>query len=148
MSRVDFYIVDSEREAACEAVVCRLADKAWSRGMRLYIRTRDASQAHRLDRLLWTYREDSFLPHSLLADADGDPIVLGTADQPPPADYPMLINLAETADPAATGFERVAEVSCRDPELLRAARQRFRWYRDQGLDPANHTVRPPAGARG
>lgn len=143
MQRVDFYIVESEAPNTCEAVVCQLAEKAWGSGLRLYIRTADAAQAARLDTLLWTYRQDSFLPHGMAGDDDGEPILLGAADAPPPGGRDMLINLAPAVAPDIHAYSRVAEVACRQPELLAAARERFRWYRGQGIDPDNHVIPPP-----
>ncbi|MEX0872534.1 MAG: DNA polymerase III subunit chi, partial [Aquisalimonadaceae bacterium] len=129
MERVDFYIVESEAPADCDAVVCRLAEKAWDSGLRLHIRTTDAAQAARMDKMLWIYRQDSFLPHGLLDDNSDDPIVLGAADQYAPTGYDMLINLAPDVSARLDAYQRVAEVACREPVQLKAARSRFKWYR-------------------
>lgn len=143
MQRVDFYIVESEAAEACEAVTCHLAEKAWNGNLRLLIRTADAAQAARLDRALWTYRQDSFLPHGLLSDQSEEPIVLGVMDEIAPPGYHMLINLAPAVANNLEAYDRVAEVACRESALLKAARNRFRWYRAQGMEPNNHVISPP-----
>lgn len=143
MQRVDFYIVESEAADACEAVACQLAEKAWNGNLRLIIRTADAAQAARLDRALWTYRQDSFLPHGLQADNAEEPIVLVSMDETAQAGYDMLINLAPAVAQNLAAYQRIAEVACREPELLEAARSRFRWYRSQGMAPNNHVIPPP-----
>lgn len=140
MEQVDFYIVESEAVEALELVACQLAEKAWTGGFRLFIRTADADQAARMDKALWTFRQGSFLPHAMAGDDADEPILLGTPETPPPAACDMLINLAPTPAEDAIDFRRVAEVACRRSDLLKAARERFRWYRDQGFSPANHTI--------
>lgn len=143
MERVDFYIVESESPDTCEAVACQLAEKAWHSGIRVFLRTRDSAQCERMDKALWTYRQDSFLPHGTLAETTADPILLGAADQAPPDQRPMLINLAPGVAQNAESYQRIAEVACRDPAQLSAARSRFRWYRDRGITPDNHAIPTP-----
>jgi len=152
--RIDFYIVQGDTPEACDRVVCQLADKAWSSGVRLFIRATDRQQATRLDELLWTFRQSSFLPHALLdaqgpEEAAGEPILLGQADAMAPDQRGMLINLAprQANDLQADlqSFPRIAEVACRRPDLLEAARERFRHYRDQGRKPKTHNVAAAPG---
>ncbi len=141
MQRIDFYIVDSQSVRTCEALACQLTDKAHARGHRLFIRTLDQAQAERLDQLLWTFRQDSFLPHSLLREADSEPILLGTEQDDAPSGPDLLINLAPSLMSDLRPFRRIAEVACQEPEMLQAARNRFRWYREHGMDPHNHSIR-------
>ena len=60
MTRVDFYIVEKAREDRL-GIVCRLAQKAYDAGQRAHLHVADAAQAKRLDTLLWTFHQGSFI---------------------------------------------------------------------------------------
>ena len=92
--KVDFYHLTA---APLDRVLPQIAEKVLANGARMLIVTDDAAQRAALDRLLWTYAPDSFLPH---AQAGGE----GDADQP--------ILIAATLD-AANGARSVAIVDGR-----------------------------------
>ncbi len=137
MSRVDFYILSAADSDQRDAFACRLAEKAWQQGHRIYIRTADAAATQRLDERLWTFREASFVPHSPVAEAEDDPIVIG--DQPPPA-ADVQINLGDDIDPQWRAYQRVAELVTNEPSDRQRARERFRHYRDAGVEPTTHNL--------
>jgi DNA polymerase-3 subunit chi len=114
----------------------RLLEKAHGSGKRVILRCADAERLDQLDRLLWTYATDSFLPHGSAADghAERQPIWLTTAmDKPNGATILVLVDGAP-ADDAGT-FERVLELfDGRDPEAVARARERWRWAEAQGHD--------------
>ncbi|WP_326524475.1 DNA polymerase III subunit chi [Sphingomonas sp.] len=64
--QVDFYHLVA---SPLERVLPKIAEKVTAGGGRLVIVADSASQRETLDRLLWTYAADSFLPH---AQAGGD----------------------------------------------------------------------------
>ena len=142
--QIDFYIVDSELEQATEAVACRLIEKAWSCGHRVLVRSRDSAQQARLDRLLWTFRQDSFLPHATPAAGVEAPILIATADEIVDADFEVLVNLDDDPASSLTAWQRIVEISSLEPQRLARSRDRFRHYRQHGVEPDNHRVRAPA----
>jgi DNA polymerase III subunit chi len=137
VQRVDFYIL-ADLDGA-EPFTCRLTEKAYDQGHRIFIRARDAAQAQALDRLLWSFRQGSFLPHARSAAATDEPIVLGVAGEAEPDRGDLLINLAADLPPQWHGFARLAEVVAGEPALA-AARRRFRHYREAGTDPHYHKL--------
>lgn len=64
-----------------EAVLPPLLEKCRGRGWRALVRGTIAERLEMLDAHLWTYREESFLPHGLSSDARAarQPILLTTA---------------------------------------------------------------------
>jgi DNA polymerase-3 subunit chi len=136
MTRVDFYLLgeDSDRR---EVFACRLAEKAYRLGHRVYLLAPDPTAATELDDLLWTFSQGSFVPHALL-DSDPasteQPVLVGHTE--PPAGFnDVLITLSGEAPPWFNRFARVAElVGADDPEKARA-RDRFRFYRERGATP-------------
>ena len=85
MTRVDFYLLkDTGNAAGPLFTCCRLAEKAYMQGHRIFINTESALQLQQLDDLLWTFRDGSFLPHAICGDdnADEQPILLGHDSEP------------------------------------------------------------------
>ncbi len=141
MAQVDFYILGHARPGGREHLACRLAEKAWRSGYCVFIRTANDGIASELDRLLWTYRDGSFVPHALATGADPlDPILIGSMDEAPPDRCDLLINLANAPPDSCDRWQRIAEIADQEPESIAGARSRFRWYRDQGLKPDSHQL--------
>ncbi|CAK0765154.1 DNA polymerase III subunit chi [Gammaproteobacteria bacterium] len=68
MPRVDFYILPDALLNGRLLFACRLTEKAHSLGHPVYLHTASSRVAEHLNHLLWTYREDSFLPHCLMEE--------------------------------------------------------------------------------
>jgi DNA polymerase III subunit chi len=113
----------------------RLLEKAHAQGKRVLLRCPDAERLDQLDRLLWTYRNDSFLPHGSAADGHGErqPIWLTTGlDRPNGAQVLVIVDGAPAED--ADQFERVLELfDGRDADAVAAARERWRWAESRGM---------------
>jgi DNA polymerase-3 subunit chi len=146
MTKVDFYILEQPPGEARARFACRLAEKVWQQGNRVYIHTDGAEQSRRLDELLWTFRAGSFVPHSLDEDASADttPIHIGHGSEPQHHDQ-VLINLAAEVPLFFSRFERVAEVVDQDEQGRREGRERFRFYRDRGYPLENHAINAGQG---
>ncbi len=141
MTRIDFYLLQDGAGAARDFAVCRLTQKAFGLGHRVYILTGDAEEAGRLDRLLWTFHPGSFIPHALTSETTDPqpPVLLGT-DEPHEAVQDVLISLAAEVPPWFSRFQRVAEiVGASDDEKLRA-RARYRFYRERGYALQTHNL--------
>ena len=139
-SRVDFYIVDGQSHDAVLACACRLAEKAYRLGHKLCINTADDAQASRLDDLMWTFRDGSFLPHTTASgDQPREPVVI-TQGRDPQSHRDLLINLAPDTPDWYTGYGRVAELVEGSQDGKRTGRSRFRAWREIGLEPATHNI--------
>lgn len=140
MTRVDFYISNATHADNDLLTACRLADKAFRQGLRIYIHTSNAEQAARLDDLLWSFRDGSFVPHAIAAENNAtQPVIIGHATEP--ADMrELLINLADDIPNFFSRFERVAEVVNGRADLRDAARERFRFYRERGYALDSHEI--------
>ena len=142
MSRVDFYILAQPDERARHMLACKLAEKAWRLDNTVYIHTRDRGDAERLDELLWTFRDGSFVPHGLAGARDGtdaSPIVIGCATSVDET-RDLLINLADEIPPFAEGFPRVAELVTSGADCRKMSRQRYASYRDSGHELNTHNL--------
>ena len=67
---------------ALEDVLPGLVDKSLQRGWRALVRTDSAERSDALDTLLWTYDDQSFLPHALTGDGDStrQPVLISVED--------------------------------------------------------------------
>lgn len=142
MTQVDFYILDDTAADARQRFACRLAEKAWQQGHRVYIHTGDPELSTHMDELLWSFRQGSFVPHGLDDDATADdaPIHIGHGGEPRHHDE-VLINLDREIPLFFSRFRRVAEVVDGDEENRRGGRERFRFYRDRGYALESHSIK-------
>ena len=127
--RVDFYILETPDPAGRLQFACRLTEKAYGLDNRVYAHTDSAADAQQLDDLLWSFRQESFLPH-----------VRGSAEECD-TEGDLLINLGADCPNFARGFKRVAEIVGGDEASVQAGRARFRQYRDSGIEPVTHKIK-------
>ncbi len=141
MPRVDFYVLADASPDAVALTACRLVEKAYGMGHCVYLHLESEERALALDRLLWTFRQNSFVPHELCGsrDAEGVPVVLGFKDDPQ-VEPEVLVNLAPSVPSFYERFQRVAEVVATDPEARVRARERYRVYADRGCPITTHRV--------
>ena len=143
--QVDFYILEAAAEHERLRTACRLAEKAWQKGHRVFIHTQSVETAKQVDDMLWTYRQDSFVPHALLNDRqapdtdDLEPVLVGNGTAEP-EDIDVLINLTESVPAFAEKSTRIAEIVSADDAARRAGRTRYRDYRDRGITIHQHNL--------
>lgn len=141
MPRIDFYVLPDQRDNGRALLACRLADKAYNLGHTVYILTASEAQVAALDDLLWTFRQDSFIPHERypLAGEESSPVLIG-ATLPAEVNRQVLINYTDGLPEGFERFERVVELVDSQPEVLAKSRERFRQYREKGLTPETHKL--------
>jgi DNA polymerase-3 subunit chi len=141
MPRVDFYVLPDQRDEGRTLLACRLAEKAYNLGHTVYILTASEAQAAALDDLLWTFRQDSFIPHERypLAGEEGSPVLIGVVS-PLEVKAQVLINYTDALPEGFERYERVVELVDSRPAVLANSRERFRQYRERGLTPETHKL--------
>jgi len=141
MTRVDFYILKDTGETARPLFVCRLTERAFQQGHRVYINTESATQLLQLDDLLWSFRAGGFLPHAVYngEDRGEQPILLGHNSEPQDS-HDVLINLSSEVPPFFSRFNRVAELVGGNDTQRAEARARYRFYKDRGYPLNTHEI--------
>jgi DNA polymerase-3 subunit chi len=141
MTRIDFYILSEKARDNRYHLACRLADKAYQQGCRVLIHTASEQEAQHMDRLLWTFREGSFVPHGLSGKADpaATPVLIGHGEDIK-EEHGVLINLHPEVPAFFSRFERLIEPIDRDDQVRDAGRRRFRFYRDRGYPLESHDI--------
>ncbi|HUX73314.1 MAG TPA: DNA polymerase III subunit chi [Steroidobacteraceae bacterium] len=157
--RVDFYVLQGSAPQLRWICACRLAEKAYLRGMRVLVLAASAAEAQTLDTLLWSFSERSFVPHALCGEGGGAdpaapvqlaaaaPVQLAAAPpmqlaaappQNPPAD--LLINLSDRMPAQPHDFKRIAEIVDADALRRRLGRERYRSYRELQMALETHQL--------
>jgi DNA polymerase-3 subunit chi len=142
MPSINFYVLSDTAPDAHLRHACRLAEQAAEEGKRVFIRMAHDGDIKRMDDLLWTFGERSFLPHEVARGAtpSHEKIRVLIGIEPPPAFRDVVINL-HTAIPAEVhSLPSIVELVPADEGLKRAARSRFKAYRDAGHEPVTQNV--------
>lgn len=142
MTRVDFYVLPEGADDDALLTACRLCEKAVAGGQRVHVHAPDPGVAQAFDRLLWVYKQGGFIGHERLgtsADAALAAVLIG-ADAPPPTHRDILVNLGEAVPAFFDQFERVLEIVHGDAAARGRSRERFKHYRDRGLNPETHKL--------
>lgn len=141
MTQVDFYVLPNDNLQQRVQFACRLADKAYRLGHRVYIHTESAQQTRLLDELLWTFQQNSFIPHAVIQDvSEAQPPVQLGHDAEPDASHQVLINLAPEVPLFFSRFERVAELVNSDATLRQQGRSRYSFYKERGYPLRTHEI--------
>lgn len=129
MTQVFFYHGASDKVAAS----CALLSGAYAQRKPVLIYTRDPATASLLDRALWTHSALSFIPHCRAAApiaAETLLLITDTLDTLPQTE--RLMNLGNDIPPGFAQFQSLIEVVGQDPEDREIARERVRFYKEQG----------------
>jgi len=143
MTKIDFYILSSKKAPKHDLFACKLSEKIYKGGHRLFINTNNEQQSQQIDKLLWTFRESSFVPHSISTSAQepSDPVQLAHDLEPDQQQqHEVLLNLADEVPSFFSQFPRVAEIVSQEDVQKKHARERFKFYRDRGYKIDTHTL--------
>ena len=125
MTEILFYHLE---QRPAEAVLPLLLEKTLERGWRAVVEVGDESALDPLDAVLWSYRDESFLPHSIGEgeQAADQPIAL-VADQANP-NGAQLRFYAKGAVPTEAGeYERLVYMfDGHDPDAVTRAREAWK----------------------
>jgi DNA polymerase-3 subunit chi len=120
--------------APLERVLPELLEKSLERGWRAVVQAGSDERVEALDTALWTYREDSFLPHGTasLGHPERQPVYLTTGEgNPNEAAIRFLVDGAEPGD--LSGYERAVYLfDGRDAEAVEHARAQWMAAKEAG----------------
>lgn len=131
--RADYYILPQADDDSRMRFMCRVCEKALQQKLSVFIYTEHPAQAERLDRLLWNYPEECFLPHHLIGTEPLAPISIGNA-QSLPTHRDLFINATNALPEIAFEFNRIAEVVIQAEDLLIISRQNYARCRELGYE--------------
>lgn len=146
MTQIDFYIPHQTFNSSKFQLACRLTEKAYQAGKRVCISTENESDAELIDKLLWTYSEQSFIPHdrcheSSTIEMDIITPVFIISQLAKTNEHEVLINLADKTPTCFSQFDRLLEPLDNDKVTKDSGRERYRYYRDCGYQINNHEIK-------
>lgn len=130
MTEIIFYHLEIQ---PLERVLPVLLEKTLERGWRAVVETGSRERAEALDAVLWTYRDESFLPHAIAtgdaADAEHPVVIVTDSASPNGANVRFFVDRA--VPQSAAGYERIVYLfSGHDPEAVDEARAAWRALRE------------------
>ncbi len=133
MTQIGFYHLLHTR---LEAALPRLLSKALDQGMRAVVMAGSAERVKVLDGALWTFDQNSFLPHGTAREGrpEAQPVYLTAAEENP--NGASLLVLTDGVEHGFIGaFERCLELfDGNDAGAVEAARSRWKKLKDAGHD--------------
>lgn len=134
MTEVLFYQLQRQ---PVEKVLPVLIEKSLERGWRVVVQSSSDERIEALDAHLWTYRDDSFLPHGTYKEsaAAEQPVLLTVNDDNPNSAAIRFLLDGSPAPQDAAAYDRVVLLfDGEDPDALEAARSRWRDAKGHGFD--------------
>ena len=134
MTEVLFYHLQN---MTLEGVLPPLLEKSLERGWRVVVQSTSEERADALDAHLWTYRDDSFLPHATwrVADVADQPIVLAVEEtNPNGANVRFLVDNASLPSDSHTYERMVLVFNGDDADALAAARSAWADCKTRGFE--------------
>lgn len=121
MTEVLFYHLETQ---PLERVIPVLLEKSIERGWKVVVETSSRERAEALDAVLWTWRDDSFLPHGIEGgefDAEQPVLIAMGPDNPNGANVRFYVDRAVPR--SAEGYQRIVYLfSGHDPDAVQEAR--------------------------
>jgi DNA polymerase-3 subunit chi len=134
MTKVDFYQLNADKHRA-DRVACQLCQKAYENAQTTLLLTENAEQTAQLDKLLWVFSEESFVPHDTEHDESFPAPILIVDTAPQDCERQLLINLSNRIPDNYAQYERIIELVTEDNK--QQARKHYSYYRERGY-PLNH----------
>ena len=143
MTRVDFYVLATSSPHERRVLACKLTEKAWRQGMKVYLHTGSEAEAEAMDKLLWTFRQGSFIPHqqtkAIPAEREEIDVLIGSGAAPAGFED-LVINLSLDLPPGFERYQRIAELVDEDVTVRAEGRKRYAAYKQQGLELVTHNL--------
>lgn len=139
MTSIDFYILKETEQQARFIFACRLIEKAYKLGNRIFVACNSAQETEQMDKLLWTFNPESFIPHAVLGSNQQEPVMLGDLNDCGDH-HQLLINLADQLPDYFSRFERVCEVVIQEESVLKRTRSNWTFLKQRGYPIASHNL--------
>jgi DNA polymerase-3 subunit chi len=134
MTEILFYHLKGQTP---EQVLPALLQKSLERGWRVVVQGSSEERIEALDAHLWTWRDDSFLPHGTWRDVEAaeQPIVLTLKDDNPNGAVVRFLVEGAAMPGDARAYQRVVLLfDGEDPEAVETARARWNEAKSAGFE--------------
>ena len=131
--KIVFIVLSS---AVKEKIVCDLAEKCFLSHKRAVILVKDENEAQQIDKLLWIWKQQSFVPHcytGALDESFTESVVITTQVKQNP-DFDILLTVHPVDWDIMDQFGMVIDFAEKyDSHALQESRNRFRKFKEKGI---------------
>lgn len=143
----NFYVLSDAHENGRFLFACALIEKLYAHGHRVYVHCENQQDLTHVNTLLWTYKDISFIPHSLSGEntLEDSPIQLGINE--PGSNFNdindvlVFLSLSPNVPVFYQQFSRVVEIVNADPAIKESLRMRYQYYRSQDCEIKTHQIK-------
>ncbi len=138
---IDFYLLTTPAKEGAYRFLCRLVDKAYQLQKKIYIHASSLEEAQRIDELLWTFRDISFIPHQhVTGEHLVDPMLTVTIaiDKPKQFIADILFNLSREVPSYFSEFTRIIEIVSEEDK--NQSRKKYKFYKAQNCQLTLHNI--------
>ena len=138
---IHFYQTTGSTPADVEGVLPKLVEELLRNTPRIAIVCPTPERRDRLNERLWTFRPDSFIPHGAAGEpfAEQQPVLLVLPNEKPTNNASILVNLTSANDFAVEKTARIIDLFDASESQTKAARVRWKHWKEQGTTPVFFT---------
>jgi len=141
MNKADFYLLAGSRPSDLIHFTCKLVEKAFRQEHKIHIQAASPEQLEDLDDALWSFKPDSFLPHTIGQGQHQDyPITLDIISRNQ-GHRDLLIILVPELPVNCHEFKRLGLIAPNQDTRLQAARVSYKQLKSEGIDAQIHDFR-------
>ncbi|EQD32234.1 DNA polymerase III chi subunit HolC [mine drainage metagenome] len=139
MPRIDNYYLTPGLPQDLDRFACKLIEKAFKQGYTIIARTRDKTHSEALDRLLWTFRDRSFIPHGQASEPDNPILIAHEAVLQDALPYRLLVQIHPVSQETSfAAYERIVEIMDEAHRLNPNHQERLQRYQADGYEVHEH----------
>lgn len=143
--QIDFYILENQPNMARFPFACKIIEKIYQSQQSSIIICNDLTEAEKLDELLWTFKEDTFIPHLLTSKKSiydyHQPIEIDVVHSTFNCKNKIVLYLSNSESLSKlTEASRIIEIVSNEQEIKENARKHFRWYQQQAYPIKTHII--------
>ncbi|MCX7990910.1 MAG: DNA polymerase III subunit chi [Proteobacteria bacterium] len=112
-----------------------LVERFYYEGEKIVIFTSDEDRANELDRFIWVYKQESFIPHKIFkySEEDAPEKIAVVYEELNPITAKVLIVYDKCNLNFAVNFERIYEFVEQNRDDILESRKRYKFYKEKGF---------------
>lgn len=124
------------QQQSLDQVLPAILQKAYQGDHKIHVRLSDEAEVERMNKHLWTFKQDVFLPHGSKKDghAEKQPVWLSSKSENPNKANVIFLTQGTTEENLDDYTLCCEMLDGRDESAIKEARKRWKKYQDAGLD--------------
>ena len=119
--------------------VCKIVKKYYNDGHKILVKSNDQDIIDDINKLLWTFEQLTFIPHSTNLEYDyNTPVLLYKNDYKNDSvikkDYNIILNIDTVLDTTDNDHEIIIEIVGHDENKKTISREKYLYYKKNNLD--------------